>query len=35
MIETALNLIGLLLTGTGAFIASRAVIISEKHARIA
>jgi hypothetical protein len=34
MIETALNLIGLLLTGTAAFIASRAVIISEKHSRM-
>jgi hypothetical protein len=33
MIETLLYLLGLVLTGTGAFIASRAVIISEVQAR--
>jgi hypothetical protein len=32
MIETGLSLIGLLLTGIGAFIAARAVIISEEQA---
>jgi hypothetical protein len=34
MIETLLNLFGLALTGTGAFIASRSVIISEEQAKL-
>jgi hypothetical protein len=34
MVETALNILGLLFTGIGASIASRAVIISEKQANL-
>lgn len=34
MIETLLNLVGLLLTGVGAFVAARAVIISDKQAEL-
>jgi hypothetical protein len=34
MLETALNLAGLLLTAGGAFVAARAVIISDKQAEL-
>ena len=34
MLETWLNLIGLLLTGGGAFVAARAVIISDEQAQL-
>jgi hypothetical protein len=34
MVETALNILGLLFTGIGASIAARAVIISEKEANL-
>jgi hypothetical protein len=33
MIETWLNLFGLLLTGLGAFVAARSVIISKEQAK--